>query len=73
MVPLDFYTDCMLFSLLYDCLKSKRCVVRICAEVSADNEDIVRLCNEFNFVLKWSSKAEIKDAVLQKFTDNVGW
>ena len=42
-------------------------------EVSADDEDVVRLCNDFNFALKWSSKAEIKEAILQKFTDNVGW
>ena len=34
---------------------------------------VVRLCNEFNFTLKWSSKAENKEAVLQKFTDYVGW
>ena len=58
--------------LLYDCLKSERSVVRMYAEVSADDEDVVRLCNEFNFALKWSSKAEIKEAVWQKFTDNVG-
>ena len=46
----------------------------MCAEVSADDEDVLRLCNEFNFALKWSTKAEvIKEAVLQKFTDNVGW
>ena len=49
----------------------------MCAKVSADDEDVVRLCNEFNFALKWSSKAkiraEIKETVLQKFTDNVGW
>ena len=32
-------------------------------EVSADDEDVVRLCNLFNFALKWSSKAEIKEAV----------
>ena len=59
--------------LLYDCLKSERSVVRMCAEVSADDEDVVRLCNQFNFTLKWSSKAEIKEAVLQKFTDDVEW
>ena len=34
------------------------------AEVSADDEDVVRLCNKFNF--KWSSKTKIKEAVLQK-------
>ena len=32
----------------------------MCSEVSADGKDIVRLRNEFNFALKWSSKAEIK-------------
>ena len=52
--------------LLYDRLKSERSVVRMCAEVNAGDEDVLRLCNEFNFVLKWSSKAEIKEAVLQK-------
>ena len=50
--------------LLYDCLKSENSVVMMCAEVSADDEDVVRLCNEFSFALKWSSKAEIKEAVL---------
>ena len=45
----------------------------MCAEVSADDEDFARLCDEFNFTLKWSGKAEIKEAELQKFTDNVGW
>ena len=59
--------------LLYDYLKSERSVVSMCAEVSADDEDVLRLCNEFNFTLKWSSTAEIKEAVLQKFTDSVGW
>ena len=43
----------------------------MCAEMSTNDEDVVRLCNEFNFALIWSSKAEIKEAVLQKFTDNV--
>ena len=59
--------------LLYDCLKSERSVVKMCAEVSAYDEDFVRLCNEFNFALKWPSEAGIKEAVLQKFADNVGW
>ena len=45
----------------------------MCVKVSADDKNVVRLCNKFNFSLKWSSKAEIKEAVLQKFTDNVGW
>ena len=45
----------------------------MCAEVSADDEDVVTLCNEFNFALKWFSKADIKEAVLRKFTDNMGW
>ena len=40
-------------------------IVRMRAEVSADNENVVRLRNEFNFALKWSNKAEIKEAVLQ--------
>ena len=38
----------------------------------ADDVDVVRLCDEFNFALKWSSKAEIKQAVWQKFTDHMG-
>ena len=50
-----------------------RSLVKMCAEVSADDKDVVRLCCEFNFALKWSSKKEIKEAVLQKFTDNLGW
>ena len=54
-------------------MKSEKSVVRMCVEVGADDEDVVRLCSEFNFTLKWSSKAEIKEAILQKFTDNVGW
>ena len=73
MLPSDFYIDRMRLLLLYDCLKSERSVVRMWAEVSADDKDVVRLCNEFNFSLKWSSKAEIKEAVLQKFTDNMRW
>ena len=72
-LSLDFYIGHMRLLLLYDCLKSERSFVRICAELSADNEDVVRQCNEFNFALKWLSKAEIKEAVLLKFTDNVGW
>ena len=52
-------------------MKSERSVVRIFVEVIAD--DVVRLCNEFNFALKWFSKAEIKEAELQKFTNNVEW
>ena len=44
----------------------------MCAEESADVEYVVMLCNEFNFALKWFRKAEIKEGVLQKFTDNVG-
>ena len=43
----------------------------MCAEVSADDENVVRLCNAFNYALKWSGKAEIKEAVLKKFIDNV--
>ena len=50
------------FLLLYDCLKSEKSVVRMCAEESVDNEDVVKLCREFNLVLKWSSKAEIKES-----------
>ena len=74
MSPLDLYIDRMRLLLFCDCLKSERSIVCCyCAEVSADDEDIVRLCIEFNFALKWSSKAEIKEAVLQKLTDNVGW
>ena len=49
--------------LLYDCLKSERVVVRMYAEVSASDEDVVRLWNGFNFSLKWSSKADIKEAM----------
>ena len=45
----------------------------MCTEVSANDEDVARLCNEFNFVLKWYIKVEIKEAALQKSTDNVGW
>ena len=45
-LPLDFYIDRMRLLLLYDCLKSKRSVVRMCAEVSADGEDVVRSRNE---------------------------
>ena len=45
----------------------------MCAEVSANDEDVVRLCIEFNFALKWSSKPENKKAVLLQFTVNVGW
>ena len=74
MLNLDFYIDRMRLFLLNDCLKSEKSVVRMCAEVSADDEDVVRLCNEFNFTLKWSSKAKLKRLyVLQKFFDNVGW
>ena len=69
MLPLDFYFDRMRL-LLYDCLKSD---VRLCAEVSADDESVMRLCNRYNFALKWSSKAEINKAVLQKFTGTMGW
>ena len=72
MLPLDLYIDRMRLLLLCDCLKSERSVVKMCAEVSADDEDVVRLCNEFNFALKWFSKAEIIEALLQKFNDNVG-
>ena len=43
----------------------------MCSEVSANDKDVVRLCNEFKLALKWFRKAEIKEAVLQKFTDNV--
>ena len=53
----------MRFLMWYDCLKSEKSVVRMCAEVSADNEDVVRLCNKLNFALKWSSKAEIKEVL----------
>ena len=48
MLPLDFYIDRTRLLLLYDCLKSERSVVKMCAEVCADVEDVVRLCNEFN-------------------------
>ena len=48
MLPLDLYIDRIRLLLLYDCLKSERSVVRMCAEVSTDDE-VVRLCNEFNF------------------------
>ena len=58
--------------LLYDCLKGERSVVRLCTEMSAYDEDVARLCNELNFAMKLSRKAEINEAVLQKFTDNVG-
>ena len=44
--------------MFYDCLKSERNVIGIYAEISANDEDVVRLCNEFKFALKWSSKAE---------------
>ena len=47
--------------LLYDSLKSIRNVVRMCAEVNAD--DVVRSYNDFNFALTWSSKAENKETV----------
>ena len=52
MLSLDFYIDRMRLLLLYDCLKSEKSVVKMCAEVSADNEGVVRLCNEFNFALQ---------------------
>ena len=62
-LPIDFYNDRMRLLLLYDCLKSESSVVRMCAEVNANNEDVVSLCNKFNFALKWSSKAEITEAI----------
>ena len=73
MLPLDFMLIVCVYYSYSDCFKSESCVVRMCAEVSADDEDVVRLCNEFNFALKWFSKAEIKEAVLQIFIDIVGW
>ena len=73
MLPLDFYIDRARLLLMYDCLKSERSVVRMCAEVRADDEDVVKLFNDFNFALKRSSKTEIKETELQKFTDNVVW
>ena len=59
--------------MLCDCLNSERGVVRMCAKVSADDKDVVRLCDEFNFAMTWSTEAEIKEAVLQKFTGNMRW
>ena len=52
MLPLDFCIDRMRLLLLYNFLKSERSVVRMCAEVSADDEDVIMLYNEFNFALK---------------------
>ena len=64
MVPFDFYIDRMRLLLLYDCLKSESSIVKMNAEVRVDDDDVVRLCNGLNFALKWSSNAEIKEAVL---------
>ena len=37
---------------------------RACAKVGVYDEDVVRLCdNEFDFALKWSSQAEMKQAI----------
>ena len=58
---MDLYIDLLRLFLLYDCLKSERSVVRMCAELSADDEDVARLWNEFIFYFKWSSKIEIKE------------
>ena len=44
MLPLDLYIDRMRLLMLYDYLKSERSVVRMCAKVSADDKDVVRLC-----------------------------
>ncbi len=44
-LSLDLYFDGMHLLLLYDCLKSESSVVRVCAEVIAEDEDVVRLYN----------------------------
>ena len=51
-LTLDVHIDRMRLLLLYDSLKSEKSVVRMCAEVSTDDEDVVRSCNEFNLALK---------------------
>ena len=43
MLTLDLNIDRIHLLLLYDCLKSERSVARMCAEVSTEDEDVLRL------------------------------
>ena len=71
MVPMDLYLIRARLSLLFNCMLSERCIVKMCSEINAYQKDVINECREFG--VSWSCMHEFRDVIWRVYVDRVGW
>ena len=71
MVPMDLHLIRARLLLLFNCMLSERCIVKVCSDINAYREDVIDKCREC--CVSWSCKNEIRDGIWKVYVDRVGW
>jgi hypothetical protein len=72
-LPMDLYIKRVRLVLLFDCLKSERNIVKLCAACNLECEDVINECEELGLFMSGVCKNEVKFAVWNSFVSIVGW
>ena len=73
MLPMDMYIDRSRLLLLHGCMRSDRCIVRMCAKIGIECDSVCEKCDVLNVCLSFSCVEDIKRAFWESFVQSVGW